>query len=144
MNTNKTFKRPVNTGKRVTVHDKVAKLPEHIANIVYILNNNAEIRRFTSLAMIKELAANNVVTDTDKVFIKFGLGKYSVCINGLNHEYTFENNLFVEAFDKAFKDFSNHGHKVLQAFIKETNKKSESDNTNSPVEGEKPSETPAE
>lgn len=144
MNTNRAFKRPVNTGKRVTVHDKVAKLPEHISNIVYILNNNAEIRRFTSLAIIKELAAANVVNDTDKVFIKFGLGKYSVCINGLNHEYTFENDLFVEAFDKAFKDFANHGHKVLQAFIKETNNKAESENANSPVEGEQPTETAAD
>ena len=144
MNTNKTFKRPVNTGKRVTVHDKIAKLPKHIGNVVYILNDNAEIRRFTSKRMITELIKANVITDTDKVFIKFGLGKYSVCINGLNHEYTFENNLFVEAFDKAFKDFANHGHEAIQAFIKESNKKSESDDTNSPVEGEKPSETTAE
>lgn len=144
MNTNKTFKKPFSNSKRVTVQDKIAKLPEHIANVVYILNNNAEIRRFTSLAMIKELTAANVVSATDKVFIKFSLGKYSVCINGLNHEYTFENNLFVDAFEKAFKDFATHGHKVIQTFIRETNAKSESDNANSPVEGETPETTTVE
>ena len=53
MNTNRRFNKPFRNGKKVTVQDKLEKTPEHIRNIVYILNNNAEIRRFTSLAMIK-------------------------------------------------------------------------------------------
>ena len=134
MNTNRRFNKPFRNGRKVTVQDKLEKTPEHIRNIVYILNNNAEIRRFTSLAMIKELRACKAVPENSNVFIKFGLGKYSVCVNGLNHEYTFENNLFVDSFEKAFEDFTKHGHAILQAFVNEVNKEENSDNTNSPVE----------
>ena len=136
MNTNRRFNKPFRNGRKVTVQDKLEKTPEHIRNIVYILNNNAEIRRFTSLAMIKELRACKAVPENSNVFIKFGLGKYSVCVNGLNHEYTFENNLFVDSFEKAFEDFTKHGHSILQAFVNEVIKEENSDNTNSPVEEE--------
>lgn len=141
MNTNRRFNKPFRNGRKVTVQDKLEKTPEHIRNIVYILNNNAEIRRFTSLAMIKELRACKAVPENSNVFIKFGLGKYSVCVNGLNHEYTFKNNLFVDSFEKAFEDFAKHGHSILQAFVNEVNKEENSDNTNSPVE-EDDAETP--
>ena len=72
MNINKKPSYTTNNNKRSfrkpTLKDKLEKVPEHIRNIVYVLNNNAEIRRFTSLTMINKLREENAISDNDKVY----------------------------------------------------------------------------
>lgn len=151
MNTNRKPSYTSNNGKRSfrkpTLKDKLEKVPEHIRNIVYVLNNNAEIRRFTSLAMINTLRTNNVISETDKVYIKFGINKFSIIINGLAQEQHYNNNFFIEAFSASFAAFARSAQKLINTFCEVENReineeeivetaKAIEDNTSSPVEEE--------
>lgn len=149
MNTNKKPSYTSNNGKRSfrkpTLKDKLEKVPEHIRNIVYVLNNNAEIRRFTSLAMINTLRTSNVISENDKVYIKFGINKFSIIINGLAQEQHYNNNFFIEAFSASFAAFARSAQKLINTFCEVENReineeeivetaKAIEDNTSSPVE----------
>lgn len=151
MNTNRKPSYTSNNSKRSfrkpTLKDKLEKVPEHIRNIVYVLNNNAEIRRFTSLAMINTLRTNNVISETDKVYIKFGINKFSIIINGLAQEQHYNNNFFIEAFSASFAAFARSAQKLINTFCEVENReineeeivetaKAIEDNTSSPVEEE--------
>ena len=151
MNTNRKPSYTSNNGKRSfrkpTLKDKLEKVPEHIRNIVYVLNNNAEIRRFTSLAMINTLRTANAISETDKVYIKFGINKFSIIVNGLAQEQHYNNNFFIEAFSASFAAFAKSAQKLINTFCEVENRelneeeivetaKAIEDNTSSPVEGE--------
>ena len=151
MNTNRKPSYTSNNGKRSfrkpTIKDKLEKVPEHIRNIVYVLNNNAEIRRFTSLAMINTLRAANAISETDKVYIKFGINKFSIIVNGLAQEQHYNNNFFIEAFSASFAAFAKSAQKLINTFCEVENRelneeeivetaKAIEDNTSSPVEEE--------
>lgn len=151
MNTNRKPSYTSNNVKRSfrkpTLKDKLEKVPEHIRNIVYVLNNNAEIRRFTSLAMINTLRTSNVISETDKVYIKFGINKFSIIINGLAQEQHYNNNFFIEAFSASFAAFARSAQKLINTFCEVENReineeeivetaKAIEDNTSSPVEEE--------
>lgn len=149
MNTNRKPSYTSNNGKRSfrkpTLKDKLEKVPEHIRNIVYVLNNNAEIRRFTSLAMINTLRTSNVISENDKVYIKFGINKFSIIINSLAQEQHYNNNFFIEAFSASFAAFARSAQKLINTFCEVENReineeeivetaKAIEDNTSSPVE----------
>lgn len=149
MNTNRKPSYTSNNGKRSfrkpTLKDKLEKVPEHIRNIVYVLNNNAEIRRFTSLAMINTLRTSNVISENDKVYIKFGINKFSIIINGLAQEQHYNNNFFIDAFSASFAAFARSAQKLINTFCEVENReineeeivetaKAIEDNTSSPVE----------
>lgn len=151
MNTNRKPSYTSNNVKRSfrkpTLKDKLEKVPEHIRNIIYVLNNNAEIRRFTSLAMINTLRTSNVISETDKVYIKFGINKFSIIINGLAQEQHYNNNFFIEAFSASFAAFARSAQKLINTFCEVENReineeeivetaKAIEDNTSSPVEEE--------
>ena len=151
MNTNRKPSYTSNNGKRSfrkpTLKDKLEKVPEHIRNIVYVLNNNAEIRRFTSLAMINTLRGGNAISETDKVYIKFGINKFSIIVNGLAQEQHYNNNFFIEAFSASFAAFARSAQKLINTFCEVENReineeeivetaKAIEDNTSSPVEEE--------
>ena len=151
MNTNRKPSYTSNNGKRSfrkpTIKDKLEKVPEHIRNIIYVLNNNAEIRRFTSLAMINTLRTANAISETDKVYIKFGINKFSIIVNGLAQEQHYNNNFFIEAFSASFAAFAKSAQKLINTFCEVENRelneeeivetaKAIEDNTSSPVEEE--------
>lgn len=151
MNTNRKPSYTSNNGKRSfrkpTLKDKLEKVPEHIRNIIYVLNNNAEIRRFTSLAMINTLRTANAISETDKVYIKFGINKFSIIVNGLAQEQHYNNNFFIEAFSASFAAFAKSAQKLINTFCEVENRelneeeivetvKAIEDNTSSPVEEE--------
>lgn len=151
MNTNRKPSYTSNNGKRsfrkATLKDKLEKVPEHIRNIVYVLNNNAEIRRFTSLAMINTLRVSNAISEDDKVYIKFGINKFSIIINGLAQEQHYNNNFFIDAFSASFAAFARSAQKLINTFCEVENReineeeivetaKAIEDNTSSPVEEE--------
>lgn len=146
MNTNKKPNYITNSSKRSfrkpTLKDKLEKVPEHIRNIVYVLNNNAEIRRFTSLEMINKLREKNVISDTDKVYIKFDINKFSIIINGLAQENRYNNNFFIEAFESSFISFAKSARNLINTFCEVENREAEEEvqeqnenNESSPVEG---------
>lgn len=118
--------------KKVTNKTIREKLPEHLVNLVSIIKNNAEIRRFTSLGIIDALKESGAVT-TDKAFIIFGWTKYTVKTNGLGTDYRYNNDIFLNALVKSFERFANNASVIIRTFI---DTEDERDNNSSPVKEE--------
>ncbi len=93
--------------------------PIHLKNIVYLIRNNAEIRHYTSLAMIQLLKKEDKNLVDKKIFIKFLDKKYAVCYDGLNFEYRYNNDIFVTALAASFPVFAATASKTINEFIAE-------------------------
>lgn len=93
--------------------------PLHLKNIVYLIRNNAEIRHYTSLAMIQLLKKQNKNLVDKKIFIKFLDKKYAVCYDGLSIEYRYNNDIFVTALAASFPVFAATASKTINEFITE-------------------------
>lgn len=93
--------------------------PLHLKNIVYLIRNNAEIRHYTSLAMIQLLKKEDKNLVDKKIFIKFLDKKYAVCYDGLNFEYRYNNDIFVTALAASFPVFAATASKTINEFITE-------------------------
>ena len=118
--------------KKVTNKTIREKLPEHLVNLVSIIKNNAEIRRFTSLEIINALKKEGVIT-TDKAFIIFGWTKYTVKTNGLGTDFRYNNDIFLNALVQSFDRFAVNASNIISTFI---NMEDEKDNSSSPVNEE--------
>ena len=114
---------------------KVEKLAETLGNthinLINIVKNNAEIRRFTALRIIGHLKYNNNIPSDAKCYVTFYLEKFAVAVNGLKTEYRYEEQFFIDSLVESFTDLGNYAGRVINEFIK-----SISDDTNSPVEEE--------
>ena len=93
--------------------------PVHLKNVVYLIRNNAEIRHYTSLAMIKILKEQNKDLLEKKIFIKFLDKKYAVCYDGLSVEYRYNNNIFITALASSFSVFAWTASKTINEFVNE-------------------------
>ena len=150
MNTDKTPKKHftksrVNNGK-VRIQRQLENTPEHIKNLVYLVINNAEIRRFTSLGIINRMKQKGFVNKDAKCYVDFYPNKYSVAVNGLKTEYHYNNAMFINSLAAAFPSFAHSANKIIQSFIEIENAEFNEndvndiveaikDNNNSPVEG---------
>jgi len=145
MNTNNNNKKNTKFNKKEYIKNKIDNTPEHIKNLVLLVKNNAEIRRYTALGIINKLKQKKLIAQDAKVFIQFYFNKYSIIVNGLKQEYTYNNTLFITCLAAAFPSFAHNANKVIDEFItKENQTLNESDieeiveivkdNTSSPVE----------
>lgn len=114
MNRNKTYTK----GAVKPYVKKEVDVPEHLKNIVLILKNNSEIRRFTSLGMINKLKQAGQIAADAKVYINFYFNKFSISINGLKQEFTYNNSLFVTCLYASFVSFANSANKTINEFCK--------------------------
>lgn len=147
-------KRPFNTkdnkGKR-----RNNNTPEHIRNLVYLVRNNAEIRRFTALGIINMMKQKQFIPTDAKCYINFGINKYGVSVNGFKQEHSYNNSIFITALAAAFPSFAYNANKIINTFLEVENAQLNEndvagiadaikDNNNSPVEEEQSSETISE
>lgn len=151
MNTENKPKRTF-TNKRVNnnkigVKKALERTPEHVRNLVYLVINNAEIRRFTSLGIINRMKQKGFVNKEAKCYVDFYPNKYSVSVNGLKTEYHYNNSIFINSLAASFPSFAFNANKIIQTFIEAENAELNEndvndiveaikDNANSPVEGE--------
>lgn len=112
MNKNKTYTKGVNTPRP----KKDVNVPEHLKNIVLILKNNSEIRRFTALGMINRLKQAGEIPADAKVYINFYFNKFSVSVNGLKQEFKYNNSLFINCLCSSFVLFANDASKTIKEF----------------------------
>ena len=91
--------------------------PVHLKNVVFLIRNNAEIRHYTSLAMIKILKEQNKDLLEKNIFIKFLDKKYAVCYDGLSVEYRYNNNIFIIALAASFSIFAATASKTINEFL---------------------------
>ena len=108
---------------RVTKKEKFdnmfANVPEHIKNLVLLVRNNAEIRRYTSLGMINKIKQKGLAPADSKIHISFLPSKISININGLRQEHHYNNTLFINCLAAAFPSFAHNANKIINNFIKE-------------------------
>lgn len=101
------------------------KLPEHLVNLVSIVRNNTEIRRFTSLGIIKYLKDLNVILG-EKNYVNFYWTKFKVTSDGLSVEFRYNEDFFINALAKSFESFSLNAQRTINEFVNV-------ENNNSPV-----------
>ena len=93
-------------------------LPAHITNAIYLVKNNAEIRRFTSKAMIAQLVKAGQLNKEDKVYIDFFFDKFAIIVNGLKQEFYYKNNsLFINCLAASFPLFINNAQNIINEFV---------------------------
>ena len=148
MNNNKTrtstYKTKVDN-RKAKLQKVIDNTPEHTRNLVYLVKNNAEIRRFTSLGIINVMKQRGMIDKNAKVFVEFYFNKYSVAVNGLRQEYTYNNDIFIRSLSAAFVSFAYNADNVIREYLKVENasidtdevaKLSEETRNNFPVEEE--------
>lgn len=145
--TNTTFARNNHHVRRAELQRVIENTPEHTRNLVYLVKNNAEIRRFTALSIINMMKQKNMIDKDAKCYVSFLFNKYSVNVNGLRQEFTYNNDIFIKSLVAAFPAFAYNAEKVINEYLKVENQKLDSneisdivetikDNNNSPVEEE--------
>ena len=124
MNNNKTrtstYKTKVDN-RKAKLQKVIDNTPEHTRNLVYLVKNNAEIRRFTSLGIINVMKQRGMIDKNAKVFVEFYFNKYSVAVNGLRQEYTYNNDIFVRSLSAAFVSFAYNADNVIREYLKVEN-----------------------
>ena len=106
----KKFEKGVKTEKGTIPFKNV---PEHIARVSVLLINNAELRRFTAIAIRNYLLQKGIV-DPGNIYIKFGASKFSVINNGLVLQYRYKEQFFLNALVAAFPSFAASANKAIE------------------------------
>lgn len=145
-NTNKTaFARTKHNVRKAKIAKVIENTPEHIRDLVYLVKNNAEIRRYTALGIINKCKQTGMIEQDAKVFVQFYFNKYAIIVNGLKQEYKYNNNLFITCLAAAFPSFAYNANKIIDRFLSVENQQINDadvedmvgiikDNTSSPVE----------
>lgn len=95
-------------------------VPKYLSNLVRIIRNNTEIRRFTSIGIINYLKQKGeITTDNNKPYINFLWNKFQVKANGLTREYPYHETFFINCFAASFTSFSAAAQRTINIFVKE-------------------------
>ena len=87
-------------------------IPEHIARVSVLLINNAELRRFTAIAIRNYLLQKDIV-EPGNIYIKFGAAKFTVHNNGLVSQYRYTEKFFLNALAAAFPSFAASANRAI-------------------------------
>lgn len=115
------FKKAVNgtakveNEKRDFRKDAIDRIPEHVKNVAFIIRNNAEIRRFTALGIIKHLLETGEIRG-NKNYVVFRFNKFSVKSDGLAREYFYTAPFFLNALVASFSLFSASAQQTINEF----------------------------
>lgn len=110
----KSFDKP-NTKARNFEKKNTVRYPDHVFNLFLIINNNAEIRRFTALGIIKYLLKNEVISGK-KNYVTFMPNKFSVTSDGLSREYFYTETFFLNALVASFASFSASAQNTIDIY----------------------------
>lgn len=91
--------------------------PDHYIELVTILKNNAEIRRFCALNIINHLTQRNELYGKNK-YVSFKWNKFVIKFNNLTREYSYTEPFFLNAFVASFANFSASAQRTLDNFTK--------------------------
>ncbi len=102
--------------KKKKVPQSAKNYPKHIRNVAFILKNNSEIRRFTSLGIINYLLQKGVIK-AENHYVKFLWNKFAVKCNGITKEYAYTEPFFLNCLLASFSCFSASAKKTIDIFI---------------------------
>lgn len=101
---------------RLKENPAVANTPKHILDLVIILKDNAEIRRFTSLAILNYLFQKGEINNK-RGYVGFYWNKFSVKVNGLSREYWYTEKFFIKALVSSFTSFAAVANQTINMFL---------------------------
>ena len=112
------------------VNEEAMQLPEHTRNLAFILRNNSEIRRFTSVGIINYLQQKGVVHKGVEFnhFVLFKWNKFQIITNKLEHtessktnklikEYEYTEPFFLNSLVASFTCFSTSAQRTVNTFV---------------------------
>ena len=100
----------------------INRLPEHLIQLVLVVKNNSEIRRFTSHGIKNYLKQKGVIKEPN-AYVSFKWTKFSVKENGLIREFSYNESFFINALIASFASFSASAQRTIDEFCyKELNK----------------------
>lgn len=92
------------------------KMPEVYTNLVRIIKNNAEIRRFTALGILNYLTQKGVING-EKKYVTFKWNKFTVTTDGWSREFSYKQPFFINCLVAAFSCFANSANKTIEDFV---------------------------
>lgn len=92
------------------------KMPETYTNLVRIIKNNAEIRRFTALGILNYLTQKGVING-EKKYVTFKWNKFTVTTDGWSREFSYKQPFFINCLVAAFSCFANSANKTIEDFV---------------------------
>lgn len=94
------------------------KATECERNLVMLLKNNCEIRRFTALAIITHLINAGEMSGT-KRYVNFFWNKFRVTVDGIRKEYQYTETFFINSLVSSFESFRISAQKTIENYINE-------------------------
>lgn len=116
---NATSKKPFNKTKKnypPTREYVRPEIPEHLRNLVLLMKNNAEIRRFTALGVIDALKESGELKG-EKHYVDFKFNHFVVSDDGLRRDYRYTEIFFLNALVNSFSRFAASAQVVISNFV---------------------------
>lgn len=92
------------------------EIPEHLKNLVLLMKNNAEIRRFTALGVIDALKESGELKG-EKHYVDFKFNHFVVSDDGLRRDYRYTEIFFLNALVNSFSRFAASAQVVISNFV---------------------------
>lgn len=108
-------------------NDKWAKnISVAMRNLVYILRNNNDIRRYTALG-IKNYLIQKGEIEGKNIAVFFFWNKFRVIVDGIVRDFSYKEKFFLTCFIASFSSFSNVAQKTINLFCEHEINKATSD-----------------
>lgn len=95
----------------------IERFGEFNVKIATLMKYNAEIRRFTALGILNWLTQKGVINGKSK-YVTFKWNKFVVRVDGLNKEFFYKEDFFINALVASFASLANYATFVINDFIK--------------------------
>lgn len=100
------------------LNDKFIKnTPAHIVNMIYLIRNNRDIRRFVSLGIINYLLQKGEISG-EKNYVNFMWFKFSVSSNGIKREFKYTEPFFLNALAASVPSLGSEVQRKINEFTK--------------------------
>lgn len=107
----------------------IKNIPNHITELALIVKNNAQIRRYTAIAIINYLCQKGEISKISVEeqakgkgnYVNFLWDKFTVKSNGLSRDYRYTEKFFITALIGSFTSFAANSKEVIINFLKEEN-----------------------
>lgn len=107
----------------------IKNIPNHITELALIVKNNAQIRRYTAIAIINYLCQKKEISKISEEeqakgkgnYVNFLWDKFTVKSNGLSRDYRYTEKFFITALIGSFTSFAANSKEVIINFLKEEN-----------------------
>lgn len=93
------------------------RVPTHLRDLVYLVRNNTEIRRYTAIGIINYLLQKKEIHG-EKRYVDFLWNKFRVKVDGITREYHYTEPFFLNCLVASFTSFSASAQRTINAFCK--------------------------